>query len=161
MVNLEVDGAFSIVNVECIKASVISTFGSIIGEPPVFTGFEEKHPDFTGVVGIISLLGGISWSLMLEIPKVTALPLALKFAGFEIEYDSEDMGDVVGELANVFAGDSVSRLDAVGVKVNMSLPTIARGSGMQLTVPEKFPLLRMKFTSLEGEFWIKIAQEDR
>src|SRR5207244_10134077 len=110
-----------------------------------------------GVVGIISFMGGLSWSLMLGLPRETATALALAFAGFEIPFDSADMGDVVGELANVLAGGVSARLDTAGVAAQMSLPTVARGSDVELLLPGGLPSQRLPFASARGQFWVKVV----
>ena len=50
---------------------------------------------------------------MLGLPRQTASNLVLAFAGCEIDFDSPDMGDAVGELANILAGDFVARQASV------------------------------------------------
>ncbi len=145
---------------DCIREAVKTTFSSIYGEDINYLGDNVEGTTSKkggGVVGIISFIGDLAWSLMLGLPEETAMALASKFAGFEIDFESEDMGDVVGELANIVAGDLVARLDAIGAKVNMSLPTIARGRDFELLLPDKLPSLRVGFTASEGEFWIKLA----
>ena len=144
---------------ECLKQSVLSTFSSILNEDLKFLGSAEKQLNnkTEGIIGIISLIGDISWSIMLGLPKNTVITLVPKFTGFDIEYDSEDMGDVVGELANIVAGDLVARLDEIGTNVNMSLPTVARGSDLELLFPDRLPSMRMGFSTKEEKFWIKVA----
>ena len=62
-----------------------------------------------------------------------------KFTGFELDYDSPDMGDVVGEMVNVLAGDIVSRLRDGCIKVAMSLPTIIKETDVEPLLPRGFP----------------------
>jgi CheY-specific phosphatase CheX len=67
------------------------------------------------------------------------------------------MGDMAGELVNVLAGEVVSQLQQRRIKAQMSLPTVARGSPLQL-IPEKaFSVARLDFNSKEGAFWLRLA----
>jgi len=149
----------TVLHLECIKQSILKTFSSMIRETLTFLGTQANGQvsKTEGIVGIISIVGDIAWSLMLGLPKPTAITLVPKFAGFEIQYDSDDMGDIVGELANIVAGDLLARLDVIGVNASMSLPTVARGSDLELLLPDKLPSMRMGFSTAEGNFWLKIA----
>ncbi|MEE9258957.1 MAG: chemotaxis protein CheX, partial [Nitrospinaceae bacterium] len=97
------------------------------------------------------------WLLMLVLPKSSAQPIVSKFCGFDIDYDSPDMGDVVGELANVLGGDIVARLGKDGMKVAMSLPTIMRGHDVEPLLPRGLPSQKMYFTLPEGTMALRLA----
>ncbi len=143
--------------IEGLKAAMASTFGAISGAEPVLLGESIESTPCEGAIGIISVVGGVAWSLSLGFPRETAIALAQKFAGFEIEFESADMGDVVGELANVLAGDVVAQLDMMGVRVSMSLPTVARGSDINIMLPGALSSLRMCYSLPEGQFWLGLA----
>jgi len=78
---------------------------------------EDEQAGSDGVIiAVISLVGDVEWSIFLGLPRETVPVLVAKFAGFEIPFDSEDMGDAVGELANILAGDVKRRLEAKGAR---------------------------------------------
>ena len=134
---------------DCVKESVINIFGTMFGETPVEgEGTSENLGE--GVVGIISFVGDITWLMMLALPRKSAQSLSQKFAGFEVDYDSPEMGDVVGELANVLAGDIVARLRADEIKVAMSLPTIMRGQDVEPLLPRGIPANRLRVQHERG-----------
>lgn len=143
--------------IETIKAAVETTFHSILGEKPTLVSPEEQPPGVGGVVGIISFVGELAWSYSLILPETTAPAMIQRFVGFEIPYDSPDMGDAVGELANVLAGDVVARLESKRFKAQMSLPTVARGHDVELIAPGGVPTARMFFNSQCGRFWFKLS----
>ena len=143
--------------VDSLDAAVGATFSAILGGWPSFVASVEDSTRCPRMVGIIAVIGDVSWSLSLGFPPETAARMAEKFAGFEIEYDSEDMGDVIGELANVLAGDVVAKLDELGIKVGMSLPTVARVSDLHLLEPSAVQSLRFRYSSTEGEFVVGLA----
>ncbi len=143
--------------IDCARASMVNTLAAICGEAPAYKGEDEDGLVQEGIVGIISLVGDVAWTLMVGLPKDTAEALALSFAGFEITFDSEEIGDFAGELANTIGGDLQNRLHDIGVRAELSLPTVARGSRLELLLPGGQPCLCMHFVSAEGEIWFKIA----
>jgi CheY-specific phosphatase CheX len=142
----------------CVKASVMAIFNSIFSAEPIPRGDTNGIATGDGVVGIISFVGDVTWLLMLVLPKTSAQAIAFKFTNFEVAYDSPDMGDVVGELSNVLAGDIVARLSAEGIKVAMSLPTIMRGHDVEPLLPRGLPSLKMHYTIPDGgDVFLKLA----
>jgi CheY-specific phosphatase CheX len=142
---------------ESIKQATLTTFAMICGEEPSYEGNGDPRSKCDGLVGIISFTGDVPWSLMLGLPRETAMALALKFTGMEIDDDSPDMGDIVGELANILAGEATAQLDARGITVQMSVPTAARGSDLEMLLPGGLPSVRMNFSAPEGDFWVKVV----
>lgn len=140
----------------CVSDSVSSIFNTIFGVVPDYCGGDIKDIG-DGVVGIISFVGDASWMLMLALPKDSAETLAEKFCGFTVEYDSPDMGDVIGELANVMAGDIVARMGGEGVKIAMTLPTILRGRNVEPFLPRGLPEKRMHYSVLGKDLMVKLA----
>jgi chemotaxis protein CheX len=142
---------------EVLMESTRFTFGSICGAQPVIEGEVTMPPDASSVQGIVAVVGDLSWSLSLVFPPATAEALARKFSGFDIAYDSADMNDVIGELANVMAGDIVARLDHLGIKVKMSLPTVARGKDVHLAQPGAVSMLSIRAKLPQGQAWVGLA----
>ena len=141
-----------------LNDSTISTFGAICGAEPTLEGECGECADgTTSVQGIIAVVGDVSWSLSLAFPPETAEAIAQKFAGFEIPYESADMADVIGELANVMAGDVVARLDRKGLKVKMSLPNVARGESLHLNQPGASQTLKLRFKLPQGPMIVGMA----
>lgn len=141
---------------DSVQDAVIETFEKICGDAtPYFSNIEGKSCD--GIVGIISFVGDYTWSLILGLPHDAAISIAQKFAGFEIEFDSPDMGDVIGELANVLAGVVNGKLETAGVRAYMSLPTVACGHDVQLLLPGNLLTQWMHFTTMDVDFWVKLV----
>jgi chemotaxis protein CheX len=158
MSEINMGNEFTDAYVDCVKQSIQTTFNTICEEQPKFMGNVNGHTLTNGIVGIISLLGGDkSWSIMLGFSKESALTIGQKFAGFKIEYESEDMGDVIGELANVVGGDIIARLDAMGIKADLSIPTIARGHEMEMLLSHNVTSLQQEYSLSLGKFWVKLA----
>jgi len=143
--------------IDAVQASLEKTYAAFFSEKPVLGANGQDRHTGPCIAGIISFLGDAPWSLAWILSQETAPMLAQKFAGFEIPFDSPDMGDVAGELVNVIAGEIVAQLEKRRIKAVMSLPTIARGSPLQL-VPESGPsIVHLEYTSREGTFWLRLA----
>ena len=133
---------------ECVNQSVIATFSAICGEDPELLESTDDTGKCDGIVGVISFVGDLAWTATLGFDREMAEAIALAFAGFEIEFDSEDM-------ANVLAGDLVARFEAEGVEIEMSLPSIARGSDVEILLPGRLEYKMQNFGSLNGTFWLQ------
>jgi chemotaxis protein CheX len=142
---------------DAVRQAAKSFFGSICGMDPIPVVHGQDGPGSAGVVGVISFAGTLTWSFALMFPETTATAMAQKFAGFEIPFDSRDMGDVIGELANVIAGDISARLDAKGIAAQLSLPTVTRGYDVDLFVPLGLPTLHLGYASPQGPFWFRLV----
>lgn len=146
-----------VLHADCAIEGTASTFAAICGSDPLLTLESMTPSQPRDISGIISIVGGVTWSLIFSFPAATASALAEKFAGIEIPYDSRDMSDVVGELANVVAGDVICRLEARRVKSEMSIPTVARGTMVEMTSPAAKAKEVVRFSVPEGDFWLEVA----
>lgn len=144
--------------VDLVKESVINTFASIIGSEPSYIEQNGESKSLNGIIGNIAVFNQHhTLSLMIVIPKETALKLSEVFIGVEIPFESNDMGDLVGEISNILAGDVAANIETVGFRGQSSLPTATRGSDLTLFMPNKPPTEKMKFTGPSGEFWVNMA----
>lgn len=139
-----------------VQEAVENTFLTICGASPVLANDEGLPNSCTGVIGIISFLGQPNWTFSLGIPQETAPALMQQFAGFEIPFDGQDVCDVVGELANVVAGDIIAQMEKHRLKVQMSLPMVVRGSDVEVLTLGGSDCLRLSWQCLQGPFWYKL-----
>lgn len=146
-----------VLHADCAIEGTASTFAAICGSDPVLTPEATKPSQPRDISGIISIVGDVTWSLIFSFPAATASALAETFAGIAIPYDSSDMSDVIGELANVVAGDVVCRLEARRVRGEMSIPAVARGSSVEMSSPGAKVKEIVRFTVPEGDFWLEVA----
>ena len=139
---------------EALIASVEVILGTICGGKP--TRRDAAEPDDRPcITGVLSFDGIPTWTVSCRMTADVAPKFIGKFAGFDLPFDSPDMGDAVGEFINVLAGEVIAQLDRRRLKHRMSLPTVLRGSGIEM-VPESggqrrvidfdTPLGRLHFT---------------
>lgn len=108
------------------------------------------------VVGLISFVGKVSWSLAIALPRETATAMAQKFVGCEIPFESMDMIDLTGELLNIVAGPTSAYLVAQGFEAKMGLPSVSRGQDVEVVLPDHMAY-RLHFSSKQGPFRAKIV----
>ncbi len=123
--------------------------------------YQERPDDAqsgAGIMSTIAFMGDQPWSFSLVLPDRTAVALARAFVGFDIPVDSPDMGDAIGEVVNVIAGGICARLDARGIKCQMSLPTVVRGENVSVLVPSGALTKRMEFTGPNGACWFRLVK---
>jgi len=133
-----------------VPEAVVETFRALCG-----TDLERMPDDFDAgevgaeglVLAVVSLVGDVEWSLILAMPRQVATGLASEFAGFEIPFDSSDMGDAIGELANVVGGTTKALLDRRSVSAELSLPSVIRAQRMEV--------LLQKNQSSAHRFWFR------
>lgn len=142
--------------VDAVRASLDKTYSAFFTERPEPIDYLEHH-EGPCIAGIISFVGDRSFTFSWILKKATAPNVAQKFCGFEIPFESADMGDMAGELVNVIAGEIIAQLERRGMKASMSLPTVARGAPLEL-IPEVGPsIANLEYTSSEGGFWLRLA----
>lgn len=141
---------------ECLEESAKSIFPATCGLELLPSDDSLAVNDGDTALAVISLVGAVEWSVFLALPKATAVGLSAKFAGFEIAFESNDLGDAVGELTNILAGDIKARLDAIGIKANISLPSVMRCSNLQVLIPRDLPVHKLAFTTAVGPMQVGI-----
>lgn len=141
--------------VEAVNCSIRQTFNKMFGETFVNVASDTAQ-EAEEIVGLISFVGDITWSLAMMFPQDSIVELAYRFAGFAIPYDSADMGDVVGELANVLAGVICGELENRGINSQMSLPTVTRGRQVELLLGGHLLAKRFNVTTDFGNFDVRL-----
>ena len=147
----------TIEHTDCVEKATIEMLGTSCG-------LELKSIDDPGnlaneglIIAIISLVGDVEWSLFLGFPPKTAVAAASKFAGFDIPFESEDMGDAVGELANLVAGQVKMLLSQRSVDANISLPSVIRAERLEVLNQPTSIIQRSYFNTEAGNLWVVVA----
>lgn len=157
---IEADTLQRLTHGECVPQAAVDILNmtcqaSALQDPAV----DEAVLNNGAMLVVISLVGDVNWSVFLGIPRDTAVQLAAKFAGFEIPFDSPDMGDAVGELGNIFGGDVKAKLDAKGVRVELSLPSVTRGEALHMLFPTDSPVAQCTFTTSAGKLLAGVSSK--
>ncbi len=116
-----------------------------------------RSPDEDAVAAVISLVGDLEWSLWLEFPRQTAMGVARAFAGIEVPFESDEMGDATGELLNMIAGDVKTKLSRHGLMTTLSLPSVIRGRQLCILAQSDQPSEQSRLKLRWGEAWLGVA----
>ncbi len=113
--------------------------------------------DEDAIAAVISLVGDIEWSIWAEFPRRTAIGVARAFAGVEVPFDSDEMGDATGELLNMIGGDVKTKLSRHGLMTKLSLPGVIRGRKLCILAQSDQPSEQGRLKMRWGEMWLGVA----
>jgi CheY-specific phosphatase CheX len=142
---------------ECLRQAIGDIMKTTCGVSVQPLGDDDGVATHEVIIGVISLVGDAEMSVFIGLPRGTAPALVAKFAGFEVPFESPDMGDAVGEVANMLAGGVKNILDGKSIKVNISLPTVMRAENLQVLLQHGGPSAKMGFGSELGSLWVGIS----
>lgn len=129
--------------IEQVKISVSRKLTSICQEE---IKFEKVAKDFNNdMLGIVSFIGDVSFILLIMLTDVHVRKISSKFVGVEMDSSSEDIGDLISEIANIVFGDIDMDLKSINIKTERSLPTILKGKDMQPVLRRKAPSIILSF----------------
>ncbi len=143
--------------IECLSEAATTVFSTTCGVQLQPIEDDASATEESVIVAVISLIGDLEWTIFLGLPGQTATAAVSKFAGFEIPFDSEDMGDAAGELANILAGEVKSILDRKGATVELSLPSVIRAESIEVLVQRNSSSQKTCFDSELGKLWVGLA----
>lgn len=109
------------------------------------------------VSAIIGLSGDVTGSVVLSFDQESAVTIASKFAGTDVNPDHPDFADALGELANIVAGNA--KKDFHGYEVNISLPSVIIGEGHTVSTSHMAPQLVIPCECPLGNFAVEVSVE--
>lgn len=108
---------------------------------------------------IIGLTGEVSGNVVLSMPETTARNIAsLMMGGMPVEQLDLISKSAMCELANMVAGNSVSKLEELGVLLNITPPTLVAGYNL-VTLISQVETLVIQFTGSPGSLEMNVALE--
>lgn len=117
--------------VDVVVRDVVSTMTQI----PIAKGEQEPEPhafSISGLAGVVGLAGSLAANVHLVLTEKVARRLVAGMIGTD-DFGEADLRDAVGEITNMIAGGLKNRLDAKGFPLRLTVPTLLRGSDVQVT----------------------------
>jgi chemotaxis protein CheX len=142
---------------ECVAEATSQILTATCGAEIEPLSEQDIHASGESIVGVISLVGDVEWSLFFGLPSDTAVAACYQFAGFDIPFESADMGDAIGELTNMLAGQIKMNLDQKGLAADISLPSVIRSEDLTSLVQGQELAYSGHFSSDLGKFWTGIS----
>lgn len=127
-----------------------------INEPKVKDGPNPTHD----VSGIIGMSGDVSGSIVLSFPRETAERIVALFCGEQMDADSGDFADAIGELVNMVSGGAKAQFPD-GKKVSISVPSVVIGEGHTVANQTDAPCVMIPCDTDCGELVIEVAIKER
>jgi chemotaxis protein CheX len=106
------------------------------------------------VSAIIGFSGNATGSMVVSFTRETAAAVASAFTGAELEHDSVDFADAIGELANMIAGGAKKNF---GTLANISVPTVILGTGHSVARLHDVPCIVVPCSTKFGRFAIEVS----
>jgi len=101
---------------------------------PYFAG--KTHDFQQDIAAIIGFSGNIRGAVVLSMKKDLIIKLTNKLTGKPHNEIDDDAVDTIGEIVNIIAGN-IKREVPDGEKIEISLPTVIKGSGSSFSWPGK------------------------
>ncbi|MBN1344614.1 MAG: response regulator [Phycisphaerae bacterium] len=156
----ERSGPCAVPHGECVPSAVRSTLAEACRLTLAAAPDDEPVRLGDSVLGMISVLGDVQWSVVFGFAEETAYKAASRFAGYDITpKKQEDMGDAIGELTNIVGGKIKSLLGERNLRITVSLPTVIRASRLQIIVQRsrKTAAHVTHFDSDAGKLWCEVT----
>lgn len=123
-----------------------------VGEPAIKSG---AHPEYD-ISGIIGMSGDVVGSVVLSFPTDAAVSIVQLFTGTELDAESEDFADAIGELVNMVSGGAKAGFPE-SKRVSISCPSVVIGKGHRIAGQSDTPCVLIPCSTDCGEVVIEIA----
>lgn len=149
-------------NVEYINPfllAVQNVFDTMISMPYKLGKPAIKKSEMTAfdVSGIIGISGEVIGCIVVSFPTQIALKVGSSLLGEELTEVDGDCTDVIGEVANMIAGDAKKRFPKSNTTI--SVPSIIIGSH-KVAYPSGLPIISIPCETEAGQFAIEVALKE-
>lgn len=110
----------------------------------------------SNLTSMIGLGGGIRGVLAIHCPAAVARGITAGFLGMEVEELNEDVKDAIGEIANMVAGNLKVSYAAVGVDVELAIPTTIVGEKYRISGIAEAKRFIESMKTADGLFWVEL-----
>jgi len=122
-----------------------------IGEPRLKTGNTTTH-DISGIIGVSGEMVG---TIVLSMPSDAAEAIVALFTGMQMDADSDDFADAVGELINMISGNAKAEFQRKAVSI--SCPSVVIGAGHRVASNSGTPCVVIPCNTDCGEVVLEVA----
>lgn len=135
--------------------AIVKTIWSTLVDLPIDAGAGELRTDASTMTGIVHIDGAWHGAVLLQCPMGLAGILASAMFQGDCPPTVEEIGDALGELTNVVAGNIKALLPE---PCKISVPTIARGSNYAISVVGTQPVTTLHFTCSDSSIVVALVQ---
>ncbi len=137
---------------------VLQTIAGITAEKgkPYLKKDNVAKGDVSGVIGLAGDMNGI---ISVTFTEKCILHIVTGMFGEEVTEMNAEIGDAVGEIANMISGQARQKLEGLGTNLQAAIPSVVMGKGHTITHMTKQPIIALPFTTKGGEFTVEICFE--
>lgn len=111
------------------------------------------------VSGIIGLAGDMNGIISVTFTEKCILHIVTGMFGDEVKELNEEIGDAVGEIANMISGQARQKLESQGINLQAAIPSVVMGKDHTISHLTKQPIIALPFSTAGGEFTVEICFE--
>jgi chemotaxis protein CheX len=139
---------------------VLKTMSSVEPNPgrPYLKKDSLASGDVSGVIGLTG--GSVVGSMALSFSEEAILKIVSNMLGEEITEVNGDITDAVGEITNMVSGVSRKELEAIGLNLSASIPTVIAGKNHSIKHVLGGPSIIIPFETEDGPFVVDVCIGD-
>lgn len=150
-INPFITGAVETLKIQC---SITATSG----KPYVKDANNKVKTDIAAIIGLTSK--AFNGSVAICFTESVFLFIMEKMLGSKYTAITKELEDGASELLNIIFGHAKRVLNQQGYGIDKAIPTIVRGSDLNVTHLTPSPTIALPFTTEKGVFLIEIATTD-
>ncbi len=137
---------------------VLQTIAGINAEKgkPFLKKDNTARGDVSGVIGLAGDMNGI---ISVTFTEKCILHIVSGMFGEEMKELNDEIGDAVGEIANMISGQARQKLEIQGTNLQAAIPSVVMGKDHKISHLTKQPIIALPFVTAGGEFTIEICFE--
>ncbi len=111
------------------------------------------------VSAVIGLTGNVSGTIAVSFTEKSILAIVSRMFGEKVSDLNDEIGDAVGEIANMISGQARQALEKMGRPLQAAIPTVIMGKGHQITHITSQPVIAIPFLMENDGFNIEVCFE--
>jgi len=147
-----------------IYQSVQGIFQSMLGVEPRLESLQHKEEPLhnQGIAAIVGYAGEVDGSVIFTCSVKLAATLAgLMLMEDDVDPESEDVDDAVGEIGNMIAGQLKNLVCENGNEVQLSIPVIIREGNYHLQISDSYDRCRLTCSHVDGApFYVEMVSSE-
>jgi chemotaxis protein CheX len=127
--------------------------------PTLEPGAEAVSQPQSGITAMVGLAGALCGMITIRCSSNTAIKLASKMAGDEAAKDPNIVGDAMGELCNMVAGNFKAKVTSLADHCMLSVPTVISGDNYVMQAAEPSESLQLALNLDNSPIWISLITQ--
>ncbi|MCD6449864.1 MAG: chemotaxis protein CheX [Thermotogaceae bacterium] len=122
--------------VNALLSAVVSTFTQVVHQKPIMEKpkvVKEITPKFE-IITVIGFVGDLEGNVIYSFAEETAFKIISEMMGMPYNQLDELALSALGELGNMTTGALAINLEKVGIKVDLTPPTVVTGKDIKVSV---------------------------